>query len=97
MSKKRGEDRERVEVGDAFDCLAIAQQQAVHVRPFSAVSAYPHLKPELDEHEITVCAPTVDVTAQTRQAAHEPMKVGLRGADPDHGGCKRLYEHHVWV
>jgi hypothetical protein len=63
MPKKRGQDRERIEVGDAFDRLAIVQRQSVHVGPVDDGAPNTGVKPELDEHQVPVSAPAVDLSA----------------------------------
>jgi hypothetical protein len=63
MPKQRGQDRERIEVGHAFDCLAIAEHESIHVGPFDDAASDTGVKPELDEHQAAVAAPSVDVSA----------------------------------
>lgn len=97
MPKKLGQDRERVEVGDAVDRLAIAQQQSVHVGPFDNGVGDTGVQPELDEHQSTLSAPAVNVSAQVRKAAPDALEVRLRSVDPDHGGRERLEQDNIRV
>ena len=50
MSQERGQDRQRIEVGDAFVRLAIVQHESVHVGPIDDVTPDTLVKSELDEH-----------------------------------------------
>jgi hypothetical protein len=68
MAKQRGQDRERIEVRDTFDRLAIAQHESVHVAPFGYGVADLRAKPKLNEHQVGVTAPMVDVSAEVWQA-----------------------------
>ncbi|OMC52781.1 hypothetical protein A5747_21585 [Mycobacterium sp. IS-836] len=97
MPKKRGQDRERVEVGDALDRPAIAQQQSVHVGPLDNGARDAGVQPELDEQEVTLSAPAVNVRAQVRKAAPDASEVRLRSVDPDHGSRERLQQHNIRV
>lgn len=97
MPKDRGQDRERIEVGETFDRLAIAQQKAVHVGPFGDIASDRDVKPELNEHQVPVTAPTVDLGAQVREAAPDALELCLCGLDADHGSCEWLHEDHLIV
>lgn len=63
VPKERGQDRERIEIGDAFDRPAIVQHQPVHVGPLDDSAPNRGVQPELDEQEVVVSAPSVDATA----------------------------------
>lgn len=97
MPKKRGQDHQRVEIGDALDRHAIAQQQSVHVGPFDNGVRDTGVQPELDEQEVTLSAPAVNVSAQIRKAAPDASEVRLRSLDPDHGSRERLQQDNIRV
>jgi hypothetical protein len=62
MPKERGQDHEWIEVGDAFDRFAVAQHESVHARPFNDFASDAGVKPEFNEHDVTISTPTVDVS-----------------------------------
>jgi len=54
-------------------------------------------EPEFDEDDVFVAAPVVDVGSQAREAGKEPVKLRLRGLDPDRARPKRLHKNHIRV
>lgn len=97
MPKQRGQDRERIKVGNTFDCFVVAQHQPVHVGPFSDLACDVDLKPKLDEYQVPVSTPTVDLTAQARKAAPDALELCLCGLYADHGGYEWLYEGDIMM
>ena len=95
MAKERGQDGEWVEVGDAFDRLAIAEHKPVHVRPFHDLLPDTGMKPELDEHQVAISTPAVDVSAEVGKAAPDASELCLCRLDPDHPTSERLHEKHI--
>lgn len=95
MPKERGQDRERIEVGDAFGRLALAQDESVDVGPFGDPPSDMGMNPELDEHQVPVPAPTIDCCAHVWKATPDALELGLCGRDPDRGSCEWLPQHHV--
>lgn len=63
VPKERGQDREGIEIGDALDRLAIVQHQPVHVGPLDDSAPNRGMKPELNENEVAISAPSVDATS----------------------------------
>ena len=97
MSQQRREDRERVEVGDAFDPFAVTQLQPVDVGPLKQLVPNGDAQPELDEDHVAAATPVVDLGSQTRKAATESAKLLLRGLDTDRARGERLHKNHIWM
>lgn len=95
MAQQGGQDREWVEVGDAFDPFAVAQPEAVDVGPFEDVGPDSGAQPEFNKNDVVVAAPVVDLRPQAGKAGEEPLKLRLRGLDPNSGRRKWLHEYHV--
>lgn len=95
MPNERGQDHERVEVGDAFDRLPPLQNEPVHVGPLDDVAADTCVQPELDEHQVPIATPVVNLTAQIGKATPEAAELCARGLDPDHRCRQWLYQDDV--
>jgi len=96
VPEQAGQDRERIEVCDAFDRFALMEHYPIHVAPFDDVASDTSLEAELDEYQVPVSAPLVDFTAQVGKATTETVEFGLCRLDPDHRSSQRLREDDFW-
>jgi hypothetical protein len=97
VAHQRGQDRERVKVGDAFDPFAVTQSEPVDVGPFEQVASDIGAQPEFDEDHVSVSAPVVNIGTEAGEAVAEPLELCLCGLDPDRARCEWLHENHIRV
>lgn len=97
MARQGRQDRQRIEIRDPFDCLVAAKQKTIDVRPLDPVLADAGMQSKLDEHQVAITAPLIDISPQVGKDIPEALELTLRGLDPDHARCERLHQHHVGV
>jgi hypothetical protein len=95
VAQQRGQDRERVKVGDALNAFAPAQSEAVDVGPYEQVASEIGVQPEFDEDHVAVSTPVVDFGAQARETVAKPLELCLRGFDPDCARREWLYQNDI--
>lgn len=87
MAQQRRQHGERVEVGDTFDSFAVTQPEPVDVGPLEPVVSDGGAQPELDEDNVVIASPVIDVGSQAGKAAKEWWNWASAALMPTVGGA----------